>query len=109
MALTPEGKIKQRLDSMLKKRKVWYFSPQSGPFGKAGIPDRLAVVEGRLIGIEVKSDKTRKPTPLQAKCMADIEKAGGKCFLVYDDETISMVEAYIIDYLVVPYSKELQW
>ena len=109
MALTPEGKVKRRLDTMLKRRKIWYFSPQSGPFGKAGIPDRLAVVEGRLIGIEVKANKTRKPTPLQVKCMSDIEKAGGKCFLVYDDETINKVEDYIIDYLVVPYSKELQW
>ena len=95
MALTPEGKIKRRLDTMLKRRKVWYFSPQSGPFGKAGIPDRLAVVKGRLLGIEVKANKTRKPTPLQVKCMSDIEKAGGKCFLVYDDETISKVESYI--------------
>jgi len=95
MASTPEGKVKRKLDAMLKRRKVWYFSPQSGPFGKAGIPDRLAIVEGRLVGIEVKSGKNRKPTPLQVKCMADIEKAGGKCFLVYDDETISKVEHYI--------------
>ena len=37
MALTPEGKVKRRLDTMLKRRKIWYFSPQSGPFGRAGI------------------------------------------------------------------------
>jgi hypothetical protein len=104
MALTPEGKVKRRLDTMLKRRKIWYFSPQSGPFGRAGIPDRLAVVKGRLVGIEVKADNNKKPTPLQVKCMADIEKAGGKCFLVYDDRTISEVEHYIIID-----SKEVEW
>jgi hypothetical protein len=103
MATTPEGKIKSRLDKVFKKHKIWYFSPQSGPFGRAGIPDRLAVVEGRLLGIEAKSDKTKKPTALQIKCMKDIEKAGGKCFLVYDDDTIREVEDYIIS------AKVVQW
>lgn len=103
MATTPEGKIKRKLDVMLKKHKVWYFSPQSGPFGRAGIPDRLAVVQGRLIGIEAKSDKTKKPTALQTKCMEEIEHHGGKCFLVFDDVTISEVEEYIIN------SEEVQW
>ena len=103
MATTPEGKIKARLDKMLKKHKVWYFSPQSGPFGRAGVPDRLAVVQGRLIGIEAKSDKTKKPTALQIKCMKEIDMAGGKCFVVFDDVTISEVEEYILE------SKEVQW
>lgn len=103
MATTPEGKIKTRLDKMFKKHKVWYFSPQSGPFGRAGVPDRLAVVQGRLLGVEAKSDKTKKPTALQIKCMKEIEKAGGKCFLVFDDATISEVEDYIIN------AGEVQW
>lgn len=103
MATTPEGKIKRRLDNMLKKHKIWYFSPQSGPFGRAGIPDRLAVVKGRLIGIEAKSDHTKKPTPLQIKCMKDIDKAGGKCFVVYDDVTIQDVEDYIAN------AEEVKW
>jgi len=103
MATTPEGKIKARLDKMLKKHKVWYFSPQSGPFGRAGIPDRLAVVHGRLLGIEAKSGKTKKPTALQIKCMKEIEQHGGKCFVVFDDATISEVEEYIIN------AEEVQW
>jgi hypothetical protein len=103
MATTPEGKIKRRLDNVFKKHKVWYFSPQSGPFGRAGVPDRLAIVEGRLVGVEAKADKTKKPTPLQIKCMKEIEEAGGKCFIVYDDITIGEVEAYIIN------AGEVQW
>jgi len=96
MVTTPEGKIKKKLDRMLKsKQGVWYFPPQAGPFGSAGIPDRIACVRGHLVGIEAKADRTKKPTALQAQCMAKIEAAGGKCFLVYDDETIQKVEGYI--------------
>ena len=95
MAATPEGRIKARLDKMLKAEGVWYYCPQAGPHGVAGIPDRVAVVAGLFVGIECKADKTKKPTALQMKCMRDIEQAGGKCFVAYDDETIETVREYI--------------
>lgn len=95
MASTPEGKIKNKLDKMLKYEKVWFYSPQAGPFGRAGVPDRVAIVNGRFIGIECKADRTKKPTALQLKCMKEIEMAGGKCFVVYDDETINQVREFI--------------
>ena len=95
MSNTPEGKIKRKLDKKLKELGVWFYSPQSGPFGKAGIPDRVAIVEGKFVGIECKADKTKKPTALQTKTMEDIEVNGGKCFLVYSEETIQEVVDYI--------------
>ena len=95
MSNTPEGKIKRWLDKSLKELNVWFYSPQSGPFGKAGIPDRVAIVKGRFVGIECKADKTKKPTALQTKTMKEIEMHGGKCFLVYDKETIQEVITYI--------------
>jgi hypothetical protein len=95
MATTPEGRIKSKLDKMMKAEGVWFYSPQAGPFGVAGIPDRVAIVAGQFVGIECKADKTKKPTALQMKCMRDIEQAGGKCFVAYDDETIEAVREYI--------------
>jgi|TARA_R100001463_G_scaffold1362_6_gene6006 hypothetical protein len=95
MATTPEGKIKNKLDKMLKYEKVWYYSPQAGPFGRAGVPDRVAILGGQFIGIECKADRTKKPTALQLKCMQEIEDAGGKCFVVCDDESIEQVREYI--------------
>ena len=74
---------------------MWYYRPQAGPFGKAGVPDRVAIVRGRFIGIECKADAKKKPTALQVKCMKEIEEAGGKCFLVYDNETIQEVVNYV--------------
>lgn len=97
MAATPEGRIKARLDKMLKSEGVWYYCPQAGPYGVAGIPDRVAIIAGQFVGIECKADKTKKPTALQVKCMRDIEAAGGRCFLAYDDQTIEDVRGYIRD------------
>ena len=97
---TPEGNIKRKLDNTLKDMGVWYYSPQSGPFGKSGIPDRVAIVKGKFIGIECKANISRKPTALQTKTMKEIEEQGGKCFVVYDDETIQKVVDYITEELV---------
>ena len=93
--MTPEGKIKARVDKLLHQYKIWFFSPQAGPYGKAGIPDRIAIIRGQFVGIEVKADRTKKPTALQRKCMEKIEAAGGKCFVVCDFETLEQLERYI--------------
>jgi len=55
MADTPEAKMKKKVDKVLKEAGVWYFAPQSGIYGRSGIPDRIACVNGRMIGIEVKA------------------------------------------------------
>ena len=93
--MTPEGRIKSRLARMLKQFSVWNYSPQSGPFGRAGVPDRLVLYKGHFVGIECKASEKSKPTALQSKCMADIERAGGRCFVVYDEATINEVKIYL--------------
>lgn len=98
MATTPEGKIKRKLDKMFAECKVWSYSPQAGPFGRAGVPDRIAIVDGLFLGVECKADATKKPTRLQQNCMKQIEAAGGKCFVVYDDATIEEVRDFINAY-----------
>ena len=97
MATTPEGKIKVKLDKMLKSygKQVWYYNPQAGAFGRAGIPDKILCVNGYFIGVECKADRSKKPTALQLQCMEQIELAGGVCFVVYDNETINQVKLYI--------------
>jgi hypothetical protein len=96
---TPEGKIKARVDRMLTQFGVWFFSPQAGPYGRAGIPDRIACVDGQFVGIEVKADRTKKPTKLQVQCMQKIEASGGKCFVVFDETTLEEARVYIAEVL----------
>jgi len=94
-ASTPEGRIKRKLSKMLRDKGVWYFYPASNGFGRAGIPDLIAIVDGQFVGLECKADPTKKPTALQKKCGEDIEKAGGTWFLVNSDDMIQNVQEFI--------------
>ena len=94
-ALTPESKVKRKVVEMLKHHGVWYFFPANNGFGKAGIPDLIAIAKGKFVGIEVKADRTKKPTALQMKCGEEIQRAGGWWFLVYDTESIDALEQAI--------------
>lgn len=93
---TPESTVKRWTDNMLKGEKVWYFSPQAGPYGQAGIPDRIGIVTGLFFGIECKANAQCKMTALQERCKELIEAAGGKFFLVYDKATIEEVRQWIV-------------
>ena len=97
MATTPEGRVKNRLKAMLKKHSVWFYMPQAGVFGRAGIPDFVLIVEGRFIGVECKAGRQKRPTQLQRIAMEGIEEAGGKCFVVYDYDTQDELERWILD------------
>ena len=96
MATTPEGRVKNRLKAMLKKHDVWFYMPQAGAFGRAGIPDFVLIVEGRFVGVECKAGR-KNPTPLQIATMKQIDDEGGKCFLVYDYDTQDELERWILD------------
>ena len=96
MGMTPEGKIKKKLDKMLKsKEHLFFFPPQAGPFGASGIPDRVVCYQGKFLGIECKADAKKPLTALQLRAMRMIEAAGGTFFIVYDDATIAEVEDWI--------------
>jgi Holliday junction resolvase len=93
-ALTPEGKVKRKVVEILKKHEVWYFFPANNGFGKSGIPDIIAIVDGHFVGIEVKS-ATGKPTELQKICGRQIEEAGGTWLVVSNDVTLEVLDAVI--------------
>lgn len=92
---TPEGQIKRKLDKMLKDEGVWYFPPQAGPYGAAGIPDRVAIVCGMFVGIECKADAKCKLTALQERTREKIREAGGVYFVVYDTLSVEQVREFI--------------
>lgn len=76
MANTPEGKVKAKVTKQLKEVGAYYFFPQTGGFGKSGVPDIVGCYKGCFFGIECKAGKN-KPTPLQEKQLRDIGEAGG--------------------------------
>ena len=96
MSNTPEGRVKDKVRAMLKKHQVWYFLPGNNGMGKSGVPDFVCCVSGRFVGIECKADATKRATPLQLFAASEIERAGGRWFLVYDAETLAVAEATIV-------------
>lgn len=61
------------------------------PAGKLGIPDIICVINGRFVGIEVKT-KTGKQSEHQARFQQELEEAGGKYILARDlDDVIKNI------------------
>ena len=77
-----EKTTRQGIDKILKKHGVFYFAPVNFGMGKAGVPDVIACVNGRFVGIEAKGWKTGHIlTQAQKSTLADIEKSGGIAFV----------------------------
>ena len=82
--MTPEAKTKQRVRKILDDASVYHFNPFGGGYGRAGIPDIIACVNGFFLAIECKAGKG-KTTALQDRELEDIRAAGGIPMVVYDD------------------------
>ena len=70
--MTPEAKVKKKVVRILKDAGAYYFYPVTGGYGRSGVPDVVACLEGYFLGIECKAGKN-KPTPLQQKNLDDID------------------------------------
>lgn len=92
---TPEGKVKVWLDKMLRTEGVFFFSPQAGPHGGAGVADRIASVCGLFVAVEAKGSVKGKMTALQERFRDGVIADGGTHFLVYDKATIEEVRQFI--------------
>jgi len=78
---TPEAKVKNKVKQILKEYGAYQFSPQTGGYGRSGIPDIIACYKGRFIAVECKAGNN-KPTRLQEKELRDICSACGFGILV---------------------------
>ena len=84
--MTPEGRVKRDVKRLLNAIDgAWYYMPVQNGMGVVGIPDFVACVRGRFVGIETKAPGRLKAlTPNQKRRLAEIEAAGGLA-LVIDD------------------------
>lgn len=81
MAQTPEKKVKDKVVGTLKQKGAYYFFPATHGFGRSGVPDVVACVDGAFLGIECKAGKN-KPTALQVRELEAIRMAGGVAVVV---------------------------
>ena len=72
----PESYEKEEIKFYLETIGAWFTLPYMAGFGKSGVPDIIACIDGLFFGIEVKREG-KEPTPRQVERMNEIEKAGG--------------------------------
>lgn len=80
---TVENQIKRYLDRL----GVWYMKVHGSAFQKAGVPDLIACIGGRFVGIEVKRPGGRV-SPLQKLNIEEIQQSGGVAFVAYSVEDV---------------------
>jgi len=82
---TPESKTKARVKRILEEAGVYFFMPPANGYGRAGIPDVIACVNGFFLAIECKAGKGTT-TALQERELQRIQAARGIARVIYDRE-----------------------
>ncbi len=88
-----EAAVKKAIVKALRKAGAWYTMPHQRGYSQAGVPDILALHNGRFIGIEVKFNGN-KPTINQEIQMALIEDAGGDS-MVLDETNWTLIHGWL--------------
>jgi len=78
---TPESRVKAKVSAILKKHNVYFFYPATGGYGRSGVPDVIACVRGRFVGIECKAGDNN-PTALQQRELQRIIDSLGRALVV---------------------------
>lgn len=76
-----EKQFENQIKAYLKSKNIWYVKYFANSFTPVGIPDILACVNGRFLGIEVKNEKG-KTTKLQNYNLHEIRRCGGVSMVV---------------------------
>lgn len=79
--MTPEAKVKKKVKQILDDLGCYHFSPQTGGYGKSGVPDIIACYKGLFIAIECKAGKNTL-TALQKYNMDLITQANGLAIVI---------------------------
>jgi len=91
MAATPEVKVKKQCVALLKAHGAYHFFPVASGYGRVGIPDIVACIDGHFLGIECKAGSNR-PTALQEAEMEKIRSAGGTTLVINEDNINQLQE-----------------
>jgi hypothetical protein len=68
--------VTQTLQFLKSRQKTFAWKEHGGPYSTAGLPDIIACVDGRFVGLEVKTP-VGKLTALQRATLERIRAAGG--------------------------------
>lgn len=96
---TPETKIKNKIDKILKAQgdRLYYFRPVQTGMGTRTL-DYLGACCGAPFAIEAKAPG-KKPTELQEICIRRMQAAGIAVFVISGDEGLQELQAQLHDLL----------
>lgn len=86
-----EAVFSRKLQNAIRKQGWFVVKYHANQYTPAGIPDLLICADGLFVGIELKADSTKKPSPIQIEQGERIKKAGG-LWMCVDSETMSVTE-----------------
>lgn len=95
MTKTEESKLEKEVERFMREERVWQLARYQAQSNQNGIPDRLYLYKGFLLGLELKASKG-KPTELQLKKLKMINDNGGIGLIVRDINILKDL-LYIID------------
>jgi hypothetical protein len=94
MSKTKESKLEEQVEKFMNDKGIWQLARYQAQSNQNGLPDRLYLYKGFLLGLELKADGG-KPTKLQLKKLKAINDNGGIGLIVKDVEIVE----YLIDML----------
>lgn len=93
--MTPEGKVKKLMTEGLDQLAAYWFFPATHGYGRSGVPDIIACIDGKFWAFECKAG-SNDATGLQLLEINKIQEAGGRALIVRGVEgaeyTLSFIE-----------------
>jgi Holliday junction resolvase len=84
---TAEALLTKSIRQLLHSVGIFAWKEWGGPMSTPGVPDIIGCFKGRLIGIEIKSEKG-VVSEYQKEFIENINRAGGLAFVARDIQTV---------------------
>lgn len=94
MSKTLESKLEKEVGKYMKEHRVWQLARFQAQSSQNGLPDRIYLYKGILLGLELKTDKGN-PTELQLKKLEAINNNGGIGLIIRNVDEVEKVLKFI--------------
>lgn len=90
-----ESRLSGQILKSLRSRGIFCFKVHGGAMMMAGLPDLIACVDGKFLGLETKMpDKRANLSPRQVYVHLKIKESGGQVFVVTSvEEALAAIDA----------------
>lgn len=83
--MAAEKNFENKIKKLLKQKDIYHFKFWGTMYTRAGVPDIIACVNGKFVGIEVKAENG-KPSEIQLENVRQIRESGGYAVVVYPNQ-----------------------